>query len=87
MLMAIIKVHWPRIWNTDRGIEYPLVNLIVALVIALTGPGAFSIDQALAIHYPMPATFLWALGIGILGVLIALASPTFLGGSQKMQEA
>ena len=87
MLMAIFKVHWPRIWNSDRGIEYPLVNLIVALVIALSGPGAFSVDRVLSISYPMPATFLWALGLGIIGLLIALVSPTLFGGSQKMQEA
>ncbi len=87
MIMAIIKVHWPKVWNQEHGFEYPFVNLTIALVIALIGPGAYSLDQALSIAYPMPATFLWALGIGILGVLIGLISPTLFGKSQKMREA
>jgi len=47
MTMAIVKVHWPKIWVSEGGMELPVVYLSVVLAVAITGPGAFSLDQAL----------------------------------------
>src|SRR3989304_2837574 len=47
MTMAIVKVHWPKIWVGEGGMEMPVVYLSVALAVVITGPGAFSLDQAL----------------------------------------
>src|SRR3972149_2393071 len=47
MTMAIVKVHWPKIWVSEGGMELPVVYLSVALAVVITGPGAFSLDQAL----------------------------------------
>ena len=45
MLMAIAKVHGRNgLWVTQNGYEYNLVLLAVAIAIALTGPGAYSLD-------------------------------------------
>lgn len=45
MLVAIFKVHGPNgIWATSNGYEYPLVLLAVAVGVALTGAGAYSLD-------------------------------------------
>ncbi|WP_449599192.1 DoxX family protein [Paenibacillus sp. Marseille-Q9583] len=45
MLGAIIKVHAPNgFWSTANGIEFPLTVLVVAVGIALTGPGSISLD-------------------------------------------
>lgn len=45
MLGAIIKVHAPNgFWSTSNGIEFPLTVLMVAVGIALTGPGSISLD-------------------------------------------
>jgi putative oxidoreductase len=45
MLVAIFKVHGPNgIWSTSNGYEYPLVLLAVAVGVALTGAGAYSLD-------------------------------------------
>jgi putative oxidoreductase len=45
MLGAIIKVHAPNgFWSTSNGIEFPLTVLVVAVGIALTGPGSISLD-------------------------------------------
>src|SRR3972149_1324293 len=47
MTMAIAKAHWPKIWVSEGGMELPVVYLSVVLAVAITGPGAFSLDQAL----------------------------------------
>jgi putative oxidoreductase len=45
MTTAISSVHIRKgIWNTDGGIELPLVYLTVAFVVAALGPGSLSID-------------------------------------------
>lgn len=45
MLMAIIKVHGPNgYWATQNGYEYNLTLLVVAISIAITGPGYYAID-------------------------------------------
>src|SRR3954463_16009534 len=43
MIMAIIKGHWGKgLWAMKGGIELPLTYLMVALALALVGPGAYS---------------------------------------------
>lgn len=74
MLVAIIKVHWPKgLWNSNGGYEFPLVLAAVAFVIGLTGPGLFSLDQLFRLSFPEPVTYLASLAamlITILGVLV-----------------
>jgi putative oxidoreductase len=74
MLMAILVVHWGQgLWNENRGSELPLTNLAVALALALTGPGAYSLDAALGVALPQPATLWGGLALVILGAAVALA--------------
>jgi putative oxidoreductase len=73
MLIAI-SVHWPAFWAQQQGYEYALLNLVAALGLALTGPGAYSLDAALGIGLPEPVTLIAALGLAILGAVIALAT-------------
>ncbi|WP_151733599.1 DoxX family protein ['Paenibacillus yunnanensis' Narsing Rao et al. 2020] len=48
MLGAMIKVHAPNgFWSTNNGIEFPLTLLVVAVGVALAGPGAISLDAVL----------------------------------------
>lgn len=48
MLGAIVKVHAPNgFWSTSNGIEFPLTVLVVAVGVALTGPGSISLDALL----------------------------------------
>ncbi|MDO3680120.1 DoxX family protein [Paenibacillus ehimensis] len=48
MLGAIVKVHGPNgLWSTANGYEYPLVLLVIAIGVALTGAGAYSLDALL----------------------------------------
>ncbi len=71
MLVAIATVHLSRgFWAKDGGYEFNLALLASATALALTGPGMYSLDQALGIRLPEPLTLLVA-SIGVIGGLIA----------------
>ena len=74
MLMAIILVHWGRFWNTENGVEYHLVLITAALAVAIGGPGAYSLDAALGVALPAPASLLVGLALVLVGVAVALAT-------------
>ncbi len=45
MVMAIVKVHGPNgYWATQNGYEYNLTLLVVAIGIAIAGPGYYALD-------------------------------------------
>ena len=75
MLVAIALVHWPNgFWNGKRGYEFNLSLMAAAVAVALTGPGAYSLDSALGIHLPEPLTFI-VVGIATLaGVAVAVGT-------------
>jgi putative oxidoreductase len=82
MLVVIFRVSWPKgMWNTNGGIEWPLVLATVAFVIGLTGPGAYSLDQALRLTLPEPLTYVVVL-IAMLVVVIG-AMATSAAASQR----
>jgi putative oxidoreductase len=73
MLNAIALVHLKNgFWNGKGGYEFNLVILTVAVAVAATGPGRFSIDHAL--NWDDNLSGLW----WALGVLGAAAILTFL---------
>lgn len=48
MLVAIVKVHSPNgYWVTQNGFEYNFVLLVVAIGVALIGPGQYALDAIL----------------------------------------
>jgi putative oxidoreductase len=73
MIVAAATVHWPHgLFAQNNGIELPLLYGVVALTLALTGYGAFSLDAALELTWS--ATMAWtALGLGALGGVANLA--------------
>lgn len=45
MLIAIAKVHGKNgLWITQNGYEYNLVLIVIAVAVALIGPGDYSLD-------------------------------------------
>ncbi len=48
MLTAVIGVHWPKFFANNRGFEYPLALLAMALALLISGGGAVSADLALS---------------------------------------
>ncbi len=76
MIMAIAKVHGPKgVWNTNGGFEYPLTLASVAFVVGMTGPGFYSLDRVLGIRLPEPATYVAALIVMLIVVIVGLAVP------------
>lgn len=50
MVVAALSVHWQHgLFATSNGIELPLLYAVGAAALALTGPGAFSLDAALGL--------------------------------------
>lgn len=67
MVNASVAAHAPNgLWSQDGGFEYPLVLVAAAAGLALTGPGAWALDDALG----WSLTPAWAL-TGIVGGLLA----------------
>lgn len=75
MSTAIVLAHWPRFWASDNGMEHPLTNAVVAVGIALAGPGAYSLDAALGIAVP-DTIAVAALILVVLGVIATAVMTT-----------
>lgn len=79
MLIAITKVHWPKVWANEGGFEYALVMLAVAVAVGIAGPGAYALDAWLRISVP-PAVSLVVIVLAALGYLVGMvvsaAKPT-----------
>jgi putative oxidoreductase len=48
MLGALVLVHLPGGFFAPEGVEFVLTLMAGAIALALTGPGAYSLDAALA---------------------------------------
>jgi putative oxidoreductase len=87
MVTAIALVHWPKgFFNANGGIEFPLTLLTVAVAVAATGPGRFSIDRALGWDDNLSGVW-W--GVGVLGaaILISFATVTAFRKRQALRTA
>jgi putative oxidoreductase len=52
MLIAIAKVHGKNgLWVQNNGYEYNLVLLVLAIALALLGPGALSLAATLGVNF------------------------------------
>jgi putative oxidoreductase len=71
LLVAIALVHWPKgLWNSNGGIEHPLVLATVALASA-TAPIGWSLDGTLGIAVPAWISLVAAIAMAVvaLGVI------------------
>jgi len=73
MAIAITKIHWPKLWASNGGFEYPLVNLAVAVAVGIVGPGAYALDRVWGTSLPSVISQP-LLGLVALGYLVGMAS-------------
>jgi putative oxidoreductase len=82
MVSAALSVHAPNgVWASNGGFELPLVNGAVATLLAIAGPGAYSVDGAIGWRPWGPIT-------GVAAVLLALAVGVLVDGwrTNNLQE-
>jgi putative oxidoreductase len=48
MFVAVVGVHWPVFFSSNKGFEYPLALLAMSLALLISGGGIASIDLALS---------------------------------------
>ena len=71
MVVATVTAHWAKgFFGHNGGFEYNLVLAAGALAVALTGPGAISLDRAFGISWSGTS---WGLAALLLGVLSGAA--------------
>lgn len=70
MVTAIVFVHWKNgLWIAKNGLEFTLTNITVALAVAVSGAGAYSLDALLGIALPAPYTLI--IGLLLIGIGVA----------------
>jgi putative oxidoreductase len=75
MIVAAASVHWQNgLFAMSNGIEVPLLYGMGAAALALTGPGAYSLDAVLGLTSLWTPALTWSvLAVGIIGGVISLA--------------
>lgn len=73
MIAAIALVHWSHgLWISNGGSEYNVVLLVLAAVMGLWEPGAYTLDRVLGLALPQPQTFWIGLILVLAGLVFAL---------------
>jgi putative oxidoreductase len=74
MIVAMMQHRGHGFFAMNNGIELPLLYAAAAVALAFTGPGAFSLDEALGLaDFSDPAVESVALAVAVLGALATLA--------------
>jgi len=87
MVTAVATVHWPNgFFAGNGGFEFNLTLWTVAVALAATGAGRFSIDRAL--HWDDNLSGLWW-GVGVAGasIVLAFANMAVFRHRQRITEA
>jgi putative oxidoreductase len=75
MIVAAVTVHWNKGFFAPNGIELSALYAAVAVVLALSGPGLFSLDALLGLEALWsPTVAAVALAVGVIGGLGNLAA-------------
>jgi putative oxidoreductase len=70
MTNAIRHVHWQNgLWNSDGGIELHAIVLGGLAALADSGPGRYSLDEALGIRLRGPVVAALSMGAGAAGAV------------------
>lgn len=88
MTNAIRHVHWKNgLWNTNGGIELPVLVLGALAALSDSGPGRFSLDEALGTEVRGPLVTAAAMGAGAAGAVFLAKHGLELFAEQDADEA
>src|SRR2546430_1597997 len=74
MLNAIAVVHWSKgFFNSNGGLEFPLLLATTAVAVAAIGPGRFSVDRAIGWDDNISGVW-W--GAGVAAAALAISALT-----------
>jgi putative oxidoreductase len=86
-LNIIVAVHLRNgVWNMKGGFEFPLTLAIAIAMLALTGPGSWSLDHAIGWTFGGVGWFITALLGGLLAGGLVLASRRIEVASEQQQQ-
>jgi putative oxidoreductase len=81
------SVHWNNgLFATANGIEIVLLYAVAGVTLALTGPGAWSIDGLLELAWPVWLN-LTVLAIGVAGGVVNLLARRPTPAAQQIKQA
>jgi putative oxidoreductase len=87
MFNAIWTVHWSKgFWNSNGGLEFPLTLATVAIAVAATGPGRFSIDRLIGWDDNISGVW-WGVGALATALTISFVTVTFGRRRDALHEA
>jgi len=87
MLNAIFVVHWRNgFFNSNGGVEFPLTLATVAVAVAATGPGRFSIDRLIGWDDNISGVW-WGVGVVVVAAAISFVTQTVGRRRAAMTEA
>ena len=87
MVNAILVVHWRNgFFNGNGGIEFPLALATVAVAVAATGPGRFSIDRLIGWDDNISGVW-WGVGVAAAALAISCLTVAVLRHRERLQEA
>jgi putative oxidoreductase len=74
-IVTIVSVSQGKgFWNTRGGCEYSVVLALLALLIALAGPGPVSVDALLTYAWPYKTALVVSLVVAALGSVVAITA-------------
>jgi putative oxidoreductase len=86
MFNAIVVVHWSKgFFNGNGGLEFPLLMATVAVAVAATGPGRFSIDRAIGWDDNISGVW-WGVGVAAAAFATTALTMTVFRHREQLQE-
>jgi putative oxidoreductase len=86
MLTAIVVVHWRNgFFNGNGGLEFPLSLATVAVAVAATGPGRFSIDRLIGWDDNTSGLW-WGVAVAAAAIVVTAVNMTVFRKTERLQE-
>ena len=87
MFNAIAVVRWSKgFFNSNGGLEFPLSLATIAVAVAATGPGRFSIDRALGWDDNISGVW-WSVGVAVVAAAVSIGTVATTRRRARVQAA